>query len=76
MKTIFYLLFIILSIKVSAQVQLPPLGAEWHYSKNANPLSDFFTWKISHDTIVEGKTAKLVTKYNSNNQAVKTEILS
>ncbi|MGC6469784.1 MAG: T9SS type A sorting domain-containing protein [Flavobacteriales bacterium] len=75
MKTIFYIL-IIISIKVSAQVQLPPLGAEWHYSKNANPLSDFFTWKISHDTIVEGKTAKLVTKYNSNNQAVKTEILT
>lgn len=75
MKIFFYCLVLITSVRVSAQVQLPPISAEWHYSKNANPFLDFFTWRVTQDTMIQGKTAKLLTKYNSNNNIVDTDIL-
>jgi hypothetical protein len=44
---------------MSAQVESPPIGAEWHYtSSSVEPLDDFYLYRVEKDTTINGKIGK------------------
>ncbi len=69
MKIIFIItaLFLIIYLGVSGQTEWAPIGAEWYYSvpdDSGNPLFDFERYVSKRDTIIEGKTCRVIESQN------------
>ncbi len=63
-------------IHIYAQVELPPIGAEWHYSSYViAPLDNFFLYQVEKDTTINGKTGRKINRITSNAEVLEYEIL-
>ena len=61
---------------MSAQVESPLIGAEWHYtSSSVEPLDNFYLYRVEKDTTINGKIGKKINRITSNNQVLGYEIL-
>ena len=61
---------------IYAQVESPPIGAEWHYtSSSVEPLDNFYLYRVEKDTTINGKIGKKINRITSNNQVLGYEIL-
>ena len=78
-KTFIHIVIFVLAFiptYMSAQVESPPIGAEWHYtSSSVEPLDDFYLYRVEKDTTINGKIGKKINRITSNNQVLGYEIL-
>ncbi len=78
MKTKLTFLFAVLYLAGFSQVEFAPIGAEWHYSRIEGlmpPDEGYTVYKVTKDTIIEGKTVRVIRKtYHHANGVTITEL--
>jgi hypothetical protein len=65
MKTVFFFLFILLSLTCFAQVQWAPIGAKWYISKiegTTPPNEGYILYEVSRDTLIQDKKVKVINR--------------
>jgi hypothetical protein len=78
MKIKLTFLFAVLCLTGFSQVEFAPIGAEWYYSRNEGlmpPDVGYTVYKVTKDTIIEGKTVRVIRKtYHHANGVIITEL--
>ena len=65
MKRSLLLFSVLVSMAINAQIEWAPIGAEWYYDLG---LSDYIKYMSEKDTLIDGKTCKIITGISAGNE--------